>query len=114
YPVPDARGGGAGADCPDGQAGDLVAMRVIAGTPPPVETAWCQQSLGHGSPIVTVTADGTEPIVWVTGATGSGLLRGYDGLTGDGGFDGGTDADALDPARLHRLPSPLPVGRTVG
>jgi len=110
YLVTDGQAGGVGADCPAGQAGDLVAMRVTAGTPPTVETAWCAQNAGHGSPIVTVTADGTEPIVWVTGAAGSGLLRAYDGLTGDVVWGGGTDADALDPARLHRFASLIAIG----
>ncbi len=72
---------GTGVGCPKG-GGDLTAVRLVPGTPPTVEVAWCADSGGRGSPIVTTTDGNAEAVVWVVGAEGDGRLRAYDGDSG--------------------------------
>jgi outer membrane protein assembly factor BamB len=69
--------------CPPGESGDLVALKVVAGSPPRMSPAWCAAFDGAGIPIVTTsTRAGAEPIVWVLGAEGDGRLHGFRGDTG--------------------------------
>jgi len=72
---------GPGVGCPAG-GGSLTAVRLVPGSPPGAEVAWCAGASGRGSPIVTTTDGTSEPIVWVAGAEGDGRLRGFDGDTG--------------------------------
>ncbi len=69
-------------NCPGGQSGNLVAVKITAASPPAMSVAWCANSGGRGSPMVT-TSDGTsDAIVWIVGAESDNTLHGYDGDTG--------------------------------
>jgi hypothetical protein len=76
--------GGYGRDCPAaGAGGALGVLKITAGTPTAIATAWCGAVRGRGAPIVTTaTASGAEPIVWILGAEGDGRLHGYRGDDG--------------------------------
>jgi hypothetical protein len=85
-----------GIGCPDGQSGNLVAVKITPGTPPTLSVAWCAKQNGAGSPIFT-TSDGThDNLVWAIGADGDNRLRAWDADTGALVFDGGTFADAAN------------------
>ena len=73
---------GRGANCPAGQHGDLTVLKIRAGTPPGIETAWCGAMSGGGAPIVTTTDGTANPIVWILGAEGDNRLHGFRGDTG--------------------------------
>lgn len=75
-------------DCPSGERGDLVALRIGAGTPPSMHIAWCANAHGRGSPIVTTTKNGGDPLVWIAGAEGDNRLRAFNGVSGQVVFDG--------------------------
>ncbi len=62
----------------------IVALRVHTDRhgKPAVSTAWCHEIDGRGAPIVTVSARGGRPVVWIFGAEGDERLRAYDGATG--------------------------------
>jgi hypothetical protein len=67
-----------GMACP-GTAGDLMAVKINAASPPTFTTVWCANTNGVGSPIVTTTdAAGDNAIVWVVGAEGTNELYGWD------------------------------------
>jgi hypothetical protein len=72
---------GEGIDCPSNR-GDLTVLRITAGTPPSIDTAWCGAMQGHGAPIVTTTDGRSDPVVWILGAEGDNRLHGYRGDTG--------------------------------
>jgi outer membrane protein assembly factor BamB len=72
---------GSGVGCPSG-GGNLTAARLVPGSPPRAEVAWCAAAAGRGSPIATTTDGTSEPLVWVVGAESDGKLRGFDGDTG--------------------------------
>jgi hypothetical protein len=73
---------GRGAQCPSGQQGDLTVLKIKAGLPPTLATAWCGTMAGAGAPIVTTTDGDSNPIVWVVGAEGDNRLHGFRGDTG--------------------------------
>jgi len=78
---------GRGARCPNRQGGDGVTMlRLRAGTPPALDTAWCGALSGAGAPIVTTTDGSANPIVWILGAEGDNRLHGFRGDTGEALF----------------------------
>jgi hypothetical protein len=77
---------GAGARCPAGQRGDLTVLKIAAGTPPVIMTAWCGAVAGGGSPIVTTTNGSANPIVWMLGADPDNRLKGFRGDTGESLF----------------------------
>jgi outer membrane protein assembly factor BamB len=91
---------GPGANCPTSRSGgNLTVLHIRAGSPPSLDTAWCGAFKGEGSPIVT-TADGrANPIVWIVGAEGDGLLHGFRGDTGEPLFTGGGSANAMTGLR---------------
>jgi hypothetical protein len=82
-------GDAGGANCPNGTSGDLVALKIAAAAPPTFAPAWCANSNGVASPIVTTTDGHANAIVWITGATGDNKLYGFDGDTGATVFGGG-------------------------
>ncbi len=93
---------GRGSSCPSGQSGNLTAVRIIPGSPPGVETAWCADQHGEGSPMVTTTDGNAEAIVWSAGAEGDNRLRGFDGDTGQVIYAGGGAGDVIGSvARYH-------------
>ncbi len=95
---------GNGSNCPAGQSGDLTAVRIIAGTPPSVETAWCAAQNGQGSPMVTTTDGHSEAIVWSVGAEGDNRLHGFDGDTGQVVYAGGGPGDVIGFVRRFHTP----------
>ena len=76
----------------------LTVLRIKA-HPPRLSIAWCAPLNGRGAPIVTTLADGSNPIVWITGAEGDNLLHGFRGDNGAAVFDG----DALTMAGLRHF-----------
>lgn len=64
-------------NCPSGGAGNVGVARIVAGSPPRIEMAWCTDEKSLGSPIAT-TQDGTTAVVW----DANDKLWAYDGDTG--------------------------------
>jgi hypothetical protein len=73
---------GGGARCPAGPQGELTVLKIAAGTPPTLGTAWCGAVSGEGAPIVTTTDGTANPIVWMLGAERDNRLHGFRGDTG--------------------------------
>jgi hypothetical protein len=76
-------------------ANDLTALKIHAGSPPAIETAWCGVSTGRGSPIVTTTDGHSNPIIWIVGVEGDYRLHGFRGDTGEPLFAGGGSAELM-------------------
>jgi hypothetical protein len=95
---------GNGSNCPDGQSGDLTAVRIIPGAPPTIQTAWCARQNGRGSPMVTTTDGHKEAIVWSVGAEGDNRLHGFDGDTGKVVYAGGGQHDVIGAVRRYQTP----------
>ncbi len=78
-----------GAHCPapHDEAG-LTVLKIAAGSPPTMRTAWCAALSGGGLPIVTTTDGRANPIVWILGAEGDNKLHGFRGDTGAALFAG--------------------------
>ena len=73
-----------GAHCPQpGESLELTVLKITAGSPPTVTTAWCGALRGRGSAIVTTTDGHSNPIVWVLGAEGDNRLHAFRGDTGE-------------------------------
>jgi hypothetical protein len=100
-------GGAQGRNCPPGQGGDLVALKLLPGAPPTVTTAWCADSGGQGSPIATTTDGTSEVIVWSAGAEATERLHGWDAETGQPVFAGGGLGDLMN--RVRRFTTPIAV-----
>jgi putative pyrroloquinoline-quinone binding quinoprotein len=96
---------GAGTGCPRGEAGDLIAIKIVAEAPPAITVAWCAQQHGAGSPIVTTTDGRSDAIVWTIGAGGDNRLRGFDGETGRVIFAGGDSRAQM--SRVQRYQTPI-------
>ncbi len=96
-----------GRGCPPG---NLTVLKITAGSPPVITTAWCGALDGRGSPIVTTTNVGAEPIVWVLGAEGDGRLHGYQGDTGAPLYESAPLAGLRHFETLIAVPSRLYVG----
>ncbi len=77
-----------GTACP-GPGNGLVGLRIGAGPPASVTTAWCAGVEGRGSPIATTTGNGAESVIWVVGAEGDAQLHGVNAETGESLFAGG-------------------------
>jgi hypothetical protein len=100
---------GSGAHCPAARSDDaLTVLKIRAGSPPTLSTAWCGALDGAGSPVVTTTDGHSNPIVWILGAEGDDRLHGFRGDTGDLLFDGGGPGDAM--TGLHHFQDLLPAG----
>jgi PQQ enzyme repeat len=103
YPAPDGllvAFQGQGAHCPTpGRDNNLTVLRVRAGWPPSLGTAWCGAFSGEGSPIVTTTDGHSSPIVWIVGAEGDGRLHGFRGYSGEPLFTGGGPSDRMTGLR---------------
>ena len=76
------------ADGPVCHGSSLSMLRVTTGATPVAE-AWCARLSGAGAPIATTSDGSADPLVWVVGAQGDGLLHGFDASTGRTVFDGG-------------------------
>ncbi len=77
----------------------LTVLKVRAHPSPMISTAWCGSVYGRGSPIVTTTGDGLDPIVWFVGADGDNRLHGFRGDNGEPVFAGGGPQDAMEGLR---------------
>ncbi len=63
--------------------GGVSAIKITAGSPPGLETAWQANVDGLGSPIVTTSDGSSDPIVWaVGGGKGDEKLHAFSGTTG--------------------------------
>jgi hypothetical protein len=72
-----------GSQCPaGGRGGDLTVLKIHAGSPPGMSTAWCGAVNGRGSPIVTTTDGHADPIVLMVGAERDNRLHAFRGDTG--------------------------------
>jgi outer membrane protein assembly factor BamB len=75
---------GRGAHCPPpGNGEGLIALKITAGSPPKMTTAWCGALRGRGSAIVTTTDGHSNPIVWAPGAEGDNRLHAFRGDNGE-------------------------------
>ena len=76
---------GYGANCPPDKAGKgLVALKIRVDPTPAIETAWCAAVPGNrGTPIVTTTDGGANPIVFIVGAEADNRLYAFRGDTGE-------------------------------
>lgn len=75
---------GPGTHCPaGGRGGWLTVLKITAGSPPRMNTAWCGDMRGAGSAIATTTDGRSNPIVWIVGAEGDNRLHGFRGDTGE-------------------------------
>jgi len=99
---------GASQGCPEGQSGDLTAVRIVPGAPPSAAVAWCARQDGRGSPMVTTTDGRAGAIVWIVGAEGDDRLHGFDGDTGQVVYRGGGAGDAL--GGVARFQTPILAG----
>jgi hypothetical protein len=87
---------GQGAHCPaPGRDNGLTLLKVLSGSPPALNTAWCGTLRGEGSPILTTTDGHSNPVVWILGAEGDERLHGYRGDTGEPLFTGGGPQDMM-------------------
>jgi hypothetical protein len=68
---------GSGKNCPSGQTGNMVVVKITQ-SPVAATTAWCSTQSGLGSPMVTTTDGTSNPIVWNV----SNALYGWNGDTG--------------------------------
>jgi len=89
---------GTGAHCSvrrGASANGLTVLKIRAGSPPTIETAWCASPGGKGSPIVTTTDGHSNPIVWILGAEGDNRVHAFRGDTGEPLFAGGGSAELM-------------------
>jgi outer membrane protein assembly factor BamB len=71
--------GGHGAMCPNGETGNMAAVKLVAGSPPTLAMAWCATEKDQSLPSMSMTdTSGTDAIVWNMGAH----VYGYDAATG--------------------------------
>ena len=80
-----------GTSCSGGNG--FVALRIAAGTPPAISTAWCASVSGRGAPIASTTGAGAEAIVWQVGAEGDNQLHAFNAETGEVLFTSGQLGD---------------------
>jgi hypothetical protein len=100
---------GTGMGCPNGNTGNLVAVKISPGTaasPAPTATvAWCAAETGLGSPMVTTTGGNANVVVWSANTR----LYGYDGDTGTEVFAGGGTDDVMANG-ITSFNTPIDVG----
>ena len=90
-----------GKGCPAGQSGGLTSLKLTVGAPPSLAVAWCADSKGRGSPMVTTSDGSNDAVVWATSTT---RLRGFDGDTGAVVFNGGGAGDQMGNVRNFVTP----------
>jgi hypothetical protein len=104
YVVVRPNQGGSGIGCPNGTAGDLVAVKLDPSAPQKVSVAWCADGQGEGSPIITSSDGNADALVWTAGAEASNQLHAWDLATGTLVFKGGTTTDRLSKVRRFTTP----------
>jgi hypothetical protein len=105
YVVVRPNEGGSGVGCPNGTAGDLVAVKLDPAAAQKMSVAWCANALGEGSPIITTSDGANDALVWTVGAQSSNQLHAWDLATGTLVFAGGAAADQVKGVR--RFTSPI-------
>jgi hypothetical protein len=94
-----------GAHCPPpARHNELTVLKIAAGSPPNLATAWCGGLRGAGSPIVTTTDGHSNPIVWIAGAEGDNRLHGFRGDTGEPLLTGGDSREVMTGLRHFQTP----------
>ena len=73
-----------------------------------MDTVWCADPGGEGSPIVTTTDGHSYPVVWIVGAEGDNRLHGFRGDTGEPLFEGGGSANKM--TGLHHFQTLIAAG----
>jgi hypothetical protein len=75
---------GPGVSCPTPESNhQLTVLKIGVGERPTITQPWCGNVSGAGSPIVTTSDGGADPIVWMVGAEGDNRLHGFKGDTGE-------------------------------
>jgi hypothetical protein len=69
---------GTGKTCPNAGTGNVIAVKLTAGSHIAASVAWCSSKVGLGSPIVTTTDGTANAVVWAANDS----LWGFDGDTG--------------------------------
>jgi hypothetical protein len=102
-----------GRNCPGGPVSGVVSLRIAAGSPPAISTAWCAPDSGPGSPMVTTTDGQSDTLVWSVGigADGSERLFAWNGETGAVVLGGGGPGDSV--AGIHTYTTPIAVNGRV-
>jgi outer membrane protein assembly factor BamB len=78
-------------------SGNNITMLDLASSgSTPITIKWCAAFSGNGAPIITTTDGSTNPLVWVVGAGGDGILHGFDALTGAVVYTGSTKMSGLN------------------
>jgi outer membrane protein assembly factor BamB len=85
---------GEGTNCPTKDNG-LTVLKIEAGSPPKMTTAWCGALRGAGSPMVTTTDGHSNSTVWIVGAEGDNQLHAFRGDTGEPLLAGGEAISGL-------------------
>ncbi len=85
---------GEGTNCSTKDNG-LTVLKIEAGSPPKMTTAWCGALRGAGAPMVTTTDGHSNPIVWIVGAEGDNRLHAFGGDTGEPLLTGGEAMSGL-------------------
>jgi outer membrane protein assembly factor BamB len=95
YVVVRPNGTEAGVGCPNGTTGDLVAVKLDPSAAQKMTVAWCANSHGQGSPIITSSDGNSDALVWAMAAEGTNRLYAWDLTTGAVVLAGGGATDAL-------------------
>ena len=100
--------GGSPSACPSNGGGNMGTVKIVAGSTPKAQMAWCAPEGDLSLPIVSMTdGTGANAIVWNMGAETSGAkLYGYDAETGAKVFGGGGAGDAMS-AQTRYFQTPI-------
>jgi hypothetical protein len=89
--------------CPSGQSGTMEAVKIVPGSPPTTQIAWCAGTASKKSPAVSMTnAGGADTMVWLIGDDNK--LRSFDGDTGAAVFAGGGTTDTMSAVAQWQSP----------
>lgn len=92
-----------GNNCPSGQSGGLMAVKIAASSPPSVSVAWCGGPSTQASPAVSMSnAQGQDTIVWIVGSDNK--LHGLNGSTGASIYAGGATTDTMSAVQKFETP----------
>lgn len=93
---------GSGSNCPAGTGG-LTALKISAGSPPTLSTAWCAgPGTSHSPAVSMVDAQGNDAIVWIVGNDNK--LYGLNADTGAPLFGGGAQPDTMSGVARFQTP----------
>ena len=92
-----------GSNCPSGQSGGLMAIKIGATSPPTVTVAWCGGPTTQDSPAVSMSnAQGQDALIWIVGTDNK--LHGLDGSTGASVYAGGSGTDTMSAVQKFQTP----------